>query len=73
MTLTDLPQIERLSTAQKLQLLGELWDSIAADPKNVPVSEEERALLRERLEAHRQNPAGVLSLEEFKKRLNKEL
>jgi putative addiction module component (TIGR02574 family) len=70
MTLTDLPQVQRLSTAEKLQLLGELWDSIAADPKNVPVSEEEKILLEERWQEHLRDPKSALSLEEFKQQLN---
>lgn len=73
MTLTDLPQIQRLSTAEKLQLLGELWDSIAAEPQNVPVSEQEKILLEERWQEHVRNPQSALSLEEFKRRLNEKV
>ena len=40
MSLADIPQIQQLSTEEKLQLVAELWDSIAAEPKNVPVSEQ---------------------------------
>jgi len=70
MTLADIPQIQQLSTAEKLQLVAELWDSIAADPRNVPVSEEEKVLLEERWQEHLRDPKSALSLEEFKKRLN---
>jgi putative addiction module component (TIGR02574 family) len=71
MTLTDLPQVQRLSAAEKLQLLGELWDSIAAEPANVPVSAQEKILLEERWQEHLRDPKSALSLEEFKQRLSK--
>jgi putative addiction module component (TIGR02574 family) len=70
MTLADIPQIQQLSTREKLRLLGELWDSIAADPKSIPVSAEEKRLLDERWQRHLRDPKSALSLEEFKKRLN---
>ena len=70
MTLADIPQIQQLSTEEKLQLVAELWDSIAADAKNIPVSEEEKALLEERWQEHLRDGKSALSLEEFKRRLN---
>ncbi len=70
MTLADIPQIQQLSTQEKLHLLGELWDSIATEPKNVPVSAEEKRLLEERWQEHLRDPQSALSLEEFKKRLS---
>ena len=73
MTLTDFPQVQRLSTAEKLQLLGELWDSIAADPQNVPVSAQKKILLEERWQEHVRHPQSALSLGEFKRRLNEKL
>lgn len=71
MTLTDLPQVQQLSAAEKLQLLGELWDSIAAEPTSVPVSAQEKMLLEERWQEHLHDPKSALSLEEFKQQLNK--
>ena len=73
MSLADIPQIQQLSTQEKLQLVAELWDSIAVNPQNVPVSEEEKRLLEERWQEHLRDPKSALSLEEFQKRLNENL
>ena len=58
-----------LSTAEKLPLLGELWDSIAAGPQNLPVSAQEKILLEERWQERLRDPKSALSLEEFRQRL----
>ena len=73
MSLAELPQLAKLSTEEKLRLVEDLWDSIAASPENVPVTDTERALLEERWASHRQNPDAALTLEEFKARLAKRL
>ena len=71
MSLAEIPQLAKLSTDEKLQLVEDLWDSIASAPRDLPVSDAERVLLEERWAAHRQNPDAALTLEEFKQRLAK--
>ena len=73
MSLAEIPQLAKLSTEEKLQLVEDLWDSIAALPQDLPVSEAEQKLLEERWAAHRQNPATALTLEEFKQQLAQRL
>lgn len=63
--------LNEMTVAEKLQLLGELWDSIAAEPASVPVSAQEKVLLEERWQEHLRDPKSALSLEEFKQRLSK--
>ena len=53
--------IERLSVAERLVLVEELWDNIAA---STPVSDAQRAELDRRLGDHEANPGDVVSWEE---------
>lgn len=52
----------KLDVAERLELIEELWDSIASDPSaasQIPLTDDERALLDERLREHRANPGGA--------------
>ena len=53
--------IERLSVAERLTLVEELWESIAA---STPITGEQRAELDRRLADHEANPDDVVSWEE---------
>lgn len=49
----------KLDVAERLELIEELWDSIASDPtaaSQIPLTDAERALLDERLREHRAHP-----------------
>lgn len=69
MTLADFPAVQQLTKEEKLQLVVDLWDDIAAQPDDLPISPEEIALLEERRAAHRANPNRTLTLEEFQRQL----
>ncbi len=73
MTLEEKPQIRQLTKEEKLQLVEDLWDAIAAMPDDLPVSEEEKALLDNRFAAHVESPGDAMTLEEFKKNLSARL
>lgn len=64
--------IERLSVAERLTLVEELWDSIS---DATPVTDAQRAELDRRVAEHEANPDDVISWEEVKSsisaRLNK--
>ena len=56
--------IERLSAAERLDLLERLWDSLSAEPSNVPLTDAQRRELDRRLDAldsarARGEPLGV--------------
>jgi putative addiction module component (TIGR02574 family) len=70
MTLTDLPEVLALSAREKLQLVDELWLSVAPELDSLEVSQEEKALLDERWAAFLKDPASALSLEQFKERMS---
>lgn len=57
------PTVFDLSPAEKLQLVEDLWDDLAAIPENVPVYEWQRAELERRKANLLQNPASGLSWE----------
>lgn len=54
----DLKEIRRLSVAERLQLVEDIWDTIAASPESLPVTDAEKAELDRRLEIHEKNPEG---------------
>jgi putative addiction module component (TIGR02574 family) len=49
-------EILELSTAEKLRLVEEIWDSIAKDPAMLTLTDQERAELDKRLQEYRENP-----------------
>ena len=55
--------VDRLSVAERLVLVEELWDSIAA---STPVSDAQRTELDRRLADHKANPNDVVPWEEVK-------
>ena len=55
--------VDRLSVAERLVLVEELWDSIAA---STPISDAQRTELDRRLADHKANPNDVVPWEEVK-------
>jgi putative addiction module component (TIGR02574 family) len=51
------PGFDDLTPEDKVRYVGSLWDRIVADQDRLPISEAQRALVRERLAAHAANPA----------------
>jgi putative addiction module component (TIGR02574 family) len=66
MKLKELPQVMALSTAEKLELIDELCESIAPELDQADVSDEEKRLLDERWEKHLAHPEAALTLEQLK-------
>lgn len=58
-----------LSPSEKLQLVEDLWDDLAANPDDVPVHEWQKEELARRRANLEQNPASALSWEEIKTRV----
>jgi putative addiction module component (TIGR02574 family) len=61
--------LDRLPAEDRLALAEELWDSVAAHPESVPITEAQRQDLQRRLEAFRDNPKAGSPWEEVKARL----
>jgi putative addiction module component (TIGR02574 family) len=64
-----IPELKNLSSEEKLILVGELWDELAAHPEAFPPREDHVKLLKERLEHFRQHPGDVVAWEKVKARI----
>jgi putative addiction module component (TIGR02574 family) len=58
-----------LSPSEKLQLVQDLWDDLAASPEDVPVHDWQIAEVERRKANLQKNPASGLSWEEVKRRI----
>jgi putative addiction module component (TIGR02574 family) len=63
------PDIQRLSPSEKLALVTELWDDLAAHPAEIPVAPEQIAELDRRMDDFRRNPTKVTTWEAIQQRL----
>ena len=62
-------EILRLSTAEKLELVEEIWDSIPGDDEALPPTPEQRADLDRRLAEADADPNGGVPWEEARERI----
>lgn len=69
MILEQHPEIKRLSPDEKLVLVTELWDDLAAHPADVPITPEQIAELDRRMEDYRRDPSRVTTWEAITKRI----
>jgi putative addiction module component (TIGR02574 family) len=58
--------IDQMSVEDRLTLIGEIWDSIAATPDRIPLTEEQRQELDRRLAAYKADPSKVTPWEVVK-------
>ena len=64
-----IPQLKTLSSEEKLLLVGEIWNELAAQPNAFPARQDHVQLLRERLEHYRQNPEDVIAWDDLRMRI----
>jgi putative addiction module component (TIGR02574 family) len=62
-------ELFKLSSAERLELLEELWDSIADDDQALALTEEQREDLERRLAEADADPAGGSPWEEVRERI----
>jgi putative addiction module component (TIGR02574 family) len=60
--------IDRLSVAERLQLVQEIWDSVAPSVEQLPLTQAQRDELDRRLAALEANPTNVIPWEEVEAR-----
>lgn len=60
MSNADVAEILKLPAAERLRLVEVIWESLSADPSQLPVDEAHRAVIDERLEAHDRDPDDVI-------------
>ena len=63
----------QLSLTERLQLVEDIWDSIAEEaqqaPEAVPLSEAQRSEIRRRREAHQRDPDSAIPWEQVREEL----
>ncbi len=69
MKLADLPEVQNLPVRDKLQLVDDLWLSMAAQISALNVSDEEKTLLDERWASFLKDPDSALTLEQFQEKM----
>ena len=69
MRVNEIPEIARLTVPEKILLLEDLWDSIAADESSVPMPQSHREELDRRLTQYEENPGSLLTLDDLRERI----
>ena len=77
MDIIKLSDLLQASIAERIQLVQDLWDSIAAEaearPLALPLTEAQRQEVLRRSEAHRRNPGEAVPLEDALARIENAL
>ncbi len=71
MRVSDIHEIIKLSTPEKILLVEDLWDSIASDESTVPVPQSHMEELDRRFKRYGSSPGTLLSLEELRTKIEK--
>ncbi len=58
---TDVAEILKLPAEERMRLLELIWQSLAAEPSAVPLSDAHRAVIDERLADHTRDPDDVVT------------
>ena len=64
-----MPELRKLSPSDKLALITELWDDLASNPEDIPITPEQIAEVDRRLEEYRKNPDIGSTWEKVKARI----
>ena len=64
-------EVLSLSVADRLQLLEEIWDSLAETPQPIPVTDAQRKELARRRRAHTRNPSAAKPWAEVRVKLRR--
>jgi putative addiction module component (TIGR02574 family) len=65
------PTFEEMSVAERILHVQDLWDRIAAEPDEAPLSEDLAEELDRRLAAHRADPSTAIPWEQVKAELRR--
>ena len=58
-----------LSIPERIQLVEDIWDTIAAEAQSIELTEDEKRIIDERLEAYHRNPELGAPWEDVYKRI----
>lgn len=69
-TPTDTTEYMKLSVSERIQLVEDIWDSIAAEaPDSLGLSETQKAELHRRVAAHQADPSSAVPWEQVRAKL----
>ena len=71
MRINNLSEISKLSTAEKILFVEDLWDNITKDETNILIPQSHKDELDRRQQRYRSNPGNLLSLEKLQERIAK--
>ncbi len=71
MSSPNIEEIVKLSVAERIELVEDIWDSIAATPDSLPVTDAQRRELDRRLADYRDHPDDVRSWQAVRSSLTK--
>lgn len=69
MRVDEIPEITRLTIPERILLLQDLWDSIAAEESSIPVPQSHREELDRRLAEYEKDPGKLLTLDDLRGRI----
>jgi putative addiction module component (TIGR02574 family) len=64
-----IPELQTLSAVEKFTLAIELWDEVASNSDEIPVTDEQLQELDRRFEDYQRDPAKVVAWEDVKTRI----
>ena len=65
----SMANILKLDVSERIQLVEDVWDSVAAVPEAMPLTDKQKIELDRRLAAYHDNPAAGSPWKEVKKRI----
>ncbi|MBN2423426.1 MAG: addiction module protein [Calditrichaceae bacterium] len=68
-----LSQIKKLSISERILIVEDIWDSIAFSNEQLPITDEQKSDLDQRLADYKENPDDGDSWSEVKKRIESKL
>ena len=71
MRISDMPEIAKLTTPEKILLVEDLWDKIISDESDIPVPQSHKKELNKRFRRFKTTPGNLLSLKELRTRIEK--
>lgn len=71
MSKVPIEELLKLPVAERIQLVEDLWDSIAAEADGLPLTEAQKSELDHRLQEHEADPDSAIPRETVRERLYK--
>ena len=69
----SIEDIKKLSVAERILLVEDIWDSISTSGEELPITDEQKKELDSRLEAYKKNPDEGKSWKEVKDNIRSHL